>query len=61
MLIFYLHQRKQKGYMYSNKITVKFTKLGTKRASSCGFRTLGSLSYDDRDSNENSKKAMGLD
>lgn len=47
--------------MYNNKITVKFTKLGRKMASWCGFRTLGILSNDDGDNNENSKKAMGLD
>ena len=37
-------KRKQKWHMYSNKIMVKFTKLGTKMASWCGFKTLQSLS-----------------
>ena len=60
MLIFHLHQRKQRGYMYNNKINFKFTKLGTKMASWCGFRTLGSLTNDDNDSNENRKKRKGF-
>ena len=49
--------------MNSNKIMVKFTKLGTKMASWCGFKTLRSLSNGNGNGNgnKNSKKAMGLD